>query len=438
MDETGSLAAGSRAAKSAKGLYIQVLIGVVAGAALGHFWPVLAVQMQPFGDAFIKLVRMIIAPIVFVTVVVGIAKLSDAREVGRIGIKAIVYFEVMTTIAMFIGLIVAHVIQPGAGLNINPATLDSKAVATYVNAPHQDVVTFLLNIIPTTVVDAFSKGEILQVLLFAVLFGLGLSRMGERAKFVVHFLDEAGGALFGVIGIIMRAAPLGAFGAMAFTIGKYGIGALAQLGFLMLCFYLTCAIFIFVGMGIVAALMGLNILKILRYVKEEFLIVLGTSSSEAAMPTLMEKLEALGCGKSLVGLTVPLGYAFNLDGSSIYFTMAIAFIAQALNIPLSWGDYLLILSVLLLTSKGAATVTGGGFITLAATLATMNGKVPVAGMVLVLGIDRFMSEARAITNLFGNTVATIFVAWWEGTLDVTKVRAILDRRQPVDAGVLAE
>src|ERR1700712_5503479 len=371
-------------AQSAKGLYIQVLIGVVVGAALGHFWPALAVQMQPFGDAFIKLVRMIIAPIVFVTVVVGIAKLTDAKEVGRIGIKAIVYFEVMTTLAMFIGLIVGHVLQPGTGLNIDPNTLDSKAVATYVNAPHQDVITFLLNIIPNTVVDAFSKGEILQVLLFAVMFGLGLSRMGERGKSVVHFLDEAGGALFGVIAMIMRVAPLGAFGAMSFTIGRYGIGALAQLGFLMLCFYLTCAIFIFVVMGAVAGAMGLNILKILRFVKEEFLIVLGTSSSEAAMPTLMEKLELLGCGKSLVGLTVPLGYAFNLDGSSIYFTMAIAFIAQALNIALSWSDYLLILAVLLLTSKGAAAVTGGGFITLAATLGTLNGKVPVAGIVLVL------------------------------------------------------
>ncbi|MEA2788469.1 MAG: aerobic C4-dicarboxylate transport protein [Acetobacteraceae bacterium] len=425
-------------ARSAKGLYIQVLLGVVIGAALGHFWPAVAVQMQPLGDAFIKLVRMIIAPIIFVTVVVGIAKLSDAKEVGRIGLKAIIYFEVLTTIAMFIGLIVAHVFQPGAGLNIDPSTLDSKAVARYADAPHQDVTTFLLNIIPNTVVDAFAKGEILQVLLFAVLFGLGLSRMGERGATVVHFLDEAGGALFGVIGIIMRFAPLGAFGAMAFTIGRYGIGALAQLGFLMLCFYLTCTIFIFVVMGAVSGMVGLNILKILRYVKEEFLIVLGTSSSEAAMPTLMEKLELLGCGKSLVGLTVPLGYAFNLDGSSIYFTMAIAFIAQALNIPLSWGDYLLILAVLLLTSKGAATVTGGGFITLAATLATMNGKIPVAGMVLILGIDRFMSEARAITNLFGNTVATIFVAWWEGTLDMDKARAMLDRRGGVEDVVLAE
>lgn len=410
---------------SAKGLYIQVIAGVVIGALLGHFVPDIGVKMQPFGDAFIKLVRMIIAPIVFVTVVVGIAKLTDLKEVGRIGLKAIIYFEVMTTLAMLIGLIVGHIFQPGVGLNVNPATLDAKAVARYADAPHQDVTTFLLNIIPNTVVDAFAKGEILQVLLFAILFGLGLSRMGERGKNVVHFLDEAGGALFGVIAIIMRVAPLGAFGAMAFTIGRYGIGALTQLGFLMACFYLTCFLFIFVGMGAVAAVMGLNIWKIIRFVKEEFLIVLGTSSSEAAMPSLIEKLESLGCGKSLVGLTVPLGYAFNLDGSSIYFTMAIAFIAQALNIPLSWEDYGLILAVLMLTSKGAATVTGGGFITLAATLATLNGKVPVAGMVLILGIDRFMSEARAITNLFGNTVATIFVAWWEGTLDMKKVKEML-------------
>jgi len=425
--------------RSSKSLYIQVIAGVVLGAALGHFWPVVAVQMQPFGDAFIKLVRMIIAPIVFVTVVVGIAKLSDAKEVGRIGLKAILYFEVMTTFAMFIGLIVGHLIRPGAGLNVDPATLDSKAVARYADVPHTGVADFLLNIIPNTVVDAFSRGEILQVLLFAVLFGIGLMRMpGERGKAVVHFLDEVAGALFGVIGIIMRFAPLGAFGAMAFTIGRYGIGALAQLGLLMLCFYLTCIIFIVVAMGAVARIMGLSIFKIIRYVKEEFLIVLGTSSSEAAMPTLMAKLEALGCGQSLVGLTVPLGYAFNLDGSSIYFTMAIAFIAQALNIPLSWADYLLILGVLLLTSKGAATVTGGGFITLAATLATMSGKVPVAGMVLVLGVDRFMSEARAITNLFGNTVATIFVAWWEGSLDLEHAKRTLDQGDPAGQLAVAE
>ena len=413
----------------AKSLYLQVLAGVLIGIFLGVMWPKFAVEMQPFGDAFIKLVRMIIAPIIFVTVVVGIAKLTNAAEVGRIGLKAVIYFEVMTTFAMFIGLIVGHVFQPGAGLNIDPSTLDRKAVARYADAPHQDVTAFLLNIIPNTVTDAFAKGEILQVLLFAVLFGLGLSRMGAAGKPVTEFFDKAGGALFGVIGIIMRFAPLGAFGAMAFTIGRYGVGTLLQLGYLMACFYLTCVVFIFVVMGIVARIVGLNIFKIIGYVKEEFLLVLGTSSSEAAMPTLMAKLEGLGCGKSLVGLTVPLGYAFNLDGSSIYFTMAIAFIAQALNIPLSWGDYLLILGVLLLTSKGAATVTGGGFITLAATLATMNGKVPVAGMVLVLGVDRFMSEARAITNLFGNTVATIFVAWWEGTLDVERARRIMNREE---------
>jgi aerobic C4-dicarboxylate transport protein len=413
-------------AGSSKSLYIQVVIGVIAGALLGQFWPQFAVQMQPFGEGFIKLVRMIIAPIIFVTVVVGIAKLSDAKEVGRIGLKAIIYFEVMTTLAMIVGLIVGHVVRPGAGLNIAVSSLDKGSVAKYANAPHVGPVEFIMNIIPDTVVGAFAKGDILPVLLFAVLFGLGLSRMGERGRTVVHVLDEAGGALFGVINIIMRLAPLGAFGAMAFTIGRYGIGTLVQLGMLMLCFYATCVIFVFPVMGIVARAFGFSIFKIVRYVKEEFLIVLGTSSSEAAMPTLMEKLEALGCGKSLVGLTVPLGYAFNLDGSSIYFTMAITFIAQALNIPLSWGDYILILGVLLLTSKGAATVTGGGFITLAATLATMGGKIPVEGMVLILGVDRFMSEARAITNLFGNTVATIVVARWEGTLDVARAHRVLD------------
>jgi aerobic C4-dicarboxylate transport protein len=415
----------SQAGRS-KSLYIQVIIGVVAGALLGQFWPQIAVQMQPFGEGFIKLVRMIIAPIIFVTVVVGIAKLSDAKEVGRIGLKAIVYFEVMTTVAMVIGLIVGHVVRPGEGLNISVASLDGSAVSKYTHAPHVGPVEFIMNIIPDTVVGAFAKGDILPVLLFAVLFGLGLSGMGERGRTVVHVLDEAGGALFGVINIIMRLAPLGAFGAMAFTIGRYGIGTLVQLGMLMLCFYATCIIFIFLVMGIVARSFGFSIFKIVRYVKEEFLIVLGTSSSEAAMPTLMEKLEALGCGKSLVGLTVPLGYAFNLDGSSIYFTMAITFIAQALNISLSWEDYILILGVLLLTSKGAATVTGGGFITLAATLATMGGKIPVEGMVLILGVDRFMSEARAITNLFGNTVATIVVARWEGTLDAARAHRVLD------------
>jgi len=412
-------------ANQSKALYIQVLIAIAAGIVLGHFWPAIGVLMQPFGDGFVKLVRMLIAPIIFITVVVGIGKLNDTAEVGRIGLKAIVYFEILTTFAMIIGLIVGHVLTPGAGLNIDPATLDKARVATYTNAPHVGIAEFLLNIIPDTIVGAFAKGDILPVLFFSLLFGIGIAGMGERGKLVVHFLDDAGAALFRVVALIMRVAPLGAFGAMSFTIGRYGIGTLTQLGFLMACFYITCALFVFVMLEIVMRITGLRLWPLLRYIREEFFIVLGTSSSEAALPTLMEKLERLVGNRPLVGLTVPLGYAFNLDGTSIYFTMAITFIAQALNIPLSWGDYALILVVLLLTSKGAAAITGGGFITLAATLATLNGKVPVAGIVLVLAIDRFMSEARAITNLFGNSVATVFVAWWEGQLDIDRARRVL-------------
>ena len=419
-------------ANQSKALYIQVLVAIAAGILLGHFWPAIGVEMQPLGDGFVKLVKMVIAPIIFITVVVGIGKLTDTAEVGRIGLKAIIYFEVLTTFAMIIGLVVGHVLTPGAGLNIDPATLDKARVATYTNAPHVGIAQFILNIIPDTIVGAFAKGDILPVLFFSLLFGVGLAGMGERGRAVVHFLDDAGAALFRVVALIMRVAPLGAFGAMSFTIGRYGIGTLTQLGFLMACFYITCVVFIFVVLEIVMRITGLRLWPLLRYLKEEFFIVLGTSSSEAALPTLMEKLEKLGCNRPLVGLTVPLGYAFNLDGTSIYFTMAISFIAQALNIPLTWGDYGLILLVLLLTSKGAAAITGGGFITLAATLATMNGKVPVAGIVLVLAIDRFMSEARAITNLFGNSVATVFVAWWENQLDLDRARRVLAGEQ-VDA-----
>jgi aerobic C4-dicarboxylate transport protein len=418
--------------RASKSLYIKVLIAIVAGVVLGHFFPGTAVAMQPFGDAFVKLVKMMIAPIIFITVVVGIGKLTDTAEVGRIGLKAIIYFELLTTIAMLIGLAVGHIIHPGMGMNVDPATLDAKAVAKYTTAPHLGVADFLLNIIPDTIVGAFAKGEILPVLFFAVLFGIGVSHIGERGKTMLHVLEEVNHALFAVISIIMRFAPLGAFGAMSFTVGKYGIGALANLGVLMVCFYLTCALFIFIVMAGVMRLAGLSLLQLLRYLKEEFFIVLGTSSSEAALPSLMAKLEDLGCARPLVGLVVPLGYAFNLDGTSIYFTMAITFIAQALNIPLTWGDYAIILSVLLLTSKGAAAVTGGGFITLAATLSTLDGKVPVAGIVLVLAIDRFMSEARAITNLFGNSVATVFVARWEGQLNVARAREVL-AGQPVPA-----
>ncbi len=412
-----------------KSLYIQVLIAIVIGALLGYFYPSLGQDMQPLGDGFIRLVRMVVAPIIFITVVVGIARLADAAEVGRIGLKAIIYFEILTTLAMLIGLGVGLLIEPGNGMAVGP--LDAKSVQRYINAPHQSVSEFLLAIIPNTVFESFAKGDILPVLLIAVLFGVALAKMGEKGATLVRVIDEAGAAFFGIISLIMRVAPLGAFGAMAFTIGRYGIGALAHLGLLILCFYITCALFVLIILGIVMRLTGLRIIPLLRYLKEEFFLVLGTSSSETALPTLMEKLEKMGCPRPLVGLTVPLGYAFNLDGTSLYFTLAIAFISQALHIHLSAADYLLICGVLLLTSKGAATVTGGGFITLAATLATLHGKIPVESIVLVFGIDRFMSECRAITNLFGNAVATIFVAHWEGSLDRTAARAALyGRRAP--------
>ena len=420
-----------------KSLYIQVLVAVIIGALLGHFYPSLAVEMGPFGEGFVKLVRMVIAPIIFVTVVVGIAKLTNTSEVGRIGLKAILYFEILTTIAMVIGLVVGNLARPGVGVNADVHALNGAVVARYTSAPHTTLADFLLAIIPNTIVDAFAKGDILPVLLFAVLFGIALAHLGERGKALVRVIDEAGAGLFGIIGMIMKVAPLGAFGAMAFAIGKFGIGTLVNLGFLMLCFYLTCALFVFVVLATVMRLCGLSMLRLLAYLKEEFFIVLGTSSSEAALPTLMEKLEAMGCPRPMVGLVVPLGYAFNLDGTSIYFTMAIAFIAQALNIPLSWWEYAQIMAVLLLTSKGAAAVTGGGFITLAATLSTMGGKIPVESIVLVLAIDRFMSEARAITNLFGNAVATIVVTKWEGQLDMVRARAVLARREPVQIAVPA-
>ncbi len=413
-------------ASTSKSLYLQVLAAVVIGVLLGHFDPDLAKQMKPLGDGFVKLVRMLIAPIIFLTVVVGIGKLTSSATVGRIGLKALVYFEVLTTFAMVIGLIVGHLVAPGAGVNADPSKLDSKAVATYINAPHATVSDFILNIIPDTVLGAFAKGDILPVLFFAVLFGIGCAQLGERGKALVNVMEQASHAFFRVVGLIMKVAPLGAFGAMAFVIGSYGISTLFSLAWLMGAFYITCVLFVCVVLALVMSVTGLNIFKLMRYLSDEFFIVLGTSSSEAALPTLMEKLERLGCGKSLVGLVIPLGYAFNLDGTSIYFTMAIAYISQALNIPLSLGDWAFILMILLLTSKGAAAITGGGFITLAATLATLNGKIPVAAIVLVFAIDRFMSEARAITNLFGNSVATIFVAWWEGSLDVERARAVLN------------
>jgi aerobic C4-dicarboxylate transport protein len=414
------------ASSTSKSLYLQVLVAVILGVLLGYFDPDLAKQMKPLGDGFVKLVRMLIAPIIFLTVVVGIGKLSSSAAVGRIGIKAIVYFEVLTTFAMTIGLAVGHFVGPGVGVNADPSKLDPKAVASYINAPHLTATDFILNIIPDTIGSAFTKGDILPVLFFAVLFGIACAQLGSRGKALVNVLDEASFAFFRVVGLIMKVAPLGAFGAMAFVIGAYGIHTLLSLAWLMGAFYLTCFLFVFIVLGAVMQYTGLSLFKLLAYLSDEFFIVLGTSSSEAALPTLMEKLENLGCGKSLVGLVVPLGYAFNLDGTSIYFTMAIAFISQALNIPLSLEEWVAILAILLLTSKGAAAITGGGFITLAATLATLNGKIPVASIVLVFAIDRFMSEARAITNLFGNSVATLVVAKWEGTLDVERARAVLN------------
>jgi aerobic C4-dicarboxylate transport protein len=414
-------------------LYFQVIVGIVLGVSLGFFVPDLAAKMKPFGDAFIKLIKMMIGPIIFGTVVVGIAKMGDLKEVGRVGLKALIYFEVLTTVALVIGLIVANIYRPGAGINADPASFDTKAVQAYTTqAQHLGLVDYLMHIIPNTVISAFADGEILQILLFSVLFGLALSRFGEKGRTLVKVLDEATHALFGVIGIIMRLAPIGAFGAMAFTIGKYGIGTLVSLGHLMLSVYVTCLLFVFVVLNAIAWFCGFSLWKFLKYIKEELLIVLGTSSSESVLPRLMTKMENLGCAKPVVGLVVPTGYSFNLDGTCIYLTMAALFLAQATNIELSWGQQLGIIGILLLTSKGAAGVTGSGFIVLAATLASV-GHIPVASIALLLGVDRFMSEARALTNLVGNSVATVVVAKWDGALDVARMKQVLDGEIETDA-----
>ena len=417
-----------------KRLYFQVLVAIAIGVLLGAYAPQTGAAMKPLGDGFIKLIKMMIAPIIFTTVVVGIAKMGDMKEVGRVGIKALLYFEVVTTLALVIGLVVVNVLQPGAGMNIDPATLDAKAIAGYADkAKNQTTVDFMMNIIPNTVVDAFAKGEILQVLLFAVLFGLALAKLGDKSKPLVKILDEFSHGLFGVIGMVMHLAPIGAFGAMAFTIGKYGLGSLKQLSFLMANVYITCAVFVFVVLGLIAKFAGFSLWKFLAYIKEEILIVLGTSSSESALPRMMSKLENLGCRKPVVGMVVPTGYSFNLDGTSIYLTMAAIFIAQAMNVSLTLSEQLTILGVLLLTSKGAAAVTGGGFITLAATLGVLGGKLPVEGLALLLGVDRFMSEARAITNLIGNGVATVVISKWENALDTERMHRVLDGETVADA-----
>ncbi len=398
-------------------LYVQVVTAILLGILLGHFYPDWAVSMKPLGDGFIKLIKMIIAPIIFCTVVTGIAGMQDMDKVGRVGVKALIYFEVVSTLALIIGLLVVHGIKPGVGMNINVNQLDTKNIGGYMDAAkHQSAVDFLLNIIPTSVIDAFAKGDILQVLLFSVLFGFSLAAMKQTGAEVVGFIAKVSQALFGIVETIMKLAPIGAFGAMAFTIGKHGIGSLSALALFMGSFYLTCLLFIFVVLGMIARLAGFNIFRFISYIKDELFIVLGTSSSESVLPRIMVKLERLGCTKSVVGLVVPTGYSFNLDGTSIYLAMAAIFVAQATNTPLTFMQELTLLGVLLLTSKGAAGVTGSGFITLAATLSTVP-TIPVAGLAIILGIDRFMSEARALTNLIGNGVATIVAAKWEGELD---------------------
>jgi aerobic C4-dicarboxylate transport protein len=414
-------------------LYFQVVTGIVLGVLLGHFWPETGAEMRPLGDGFIKLIKMMIAPIIFCTVVVGLAKMGDMKEVGRVGLKALVYFEVVSTLALIVGLIVVNVLKPGAGINADPATLNATSVSAYASTAQNLTTTqFLLNIIPTTIVDAFAKGEILQVLLFSVFFGLALLGFGEKGKGLISFLDQLGHVLFAIIGMIMRFAPIGAFGAMAFTIGEYGIGTLFSLGKLMAGVYLTCLLFVFVVLGSIARWAGFSLWKLLKYIKEEILIVLGTSSSETVLPRMMAKFEHLGCAKPVVGLVIPTGYSFNLDGTSIYMTMAAVFVAQATNTNLSVGQQLGILGVLLLTSKGAAGVTGSGFITLAATLSAIP-TIPVAGLALLIGVDRFMSEARAITNLIGNAVAVVFVSKWDNALDSRRMHRILNGESVLEA-----
>jgi aerobic C4-dicarboxylate transport protein len=416
-----------------KSLYLQVLVAIVIGILLGHFYPDTGAAMKPLGDAFIKLIKMIIAPIIFCTVVVGIAGMEDMKKVGKTGGLALLYFEVVSTIALIVGLVIVNLVQPGTGMNVDPKALDTKGVAAYTGpGKMQSTTEFLLNIIPTTVIDAFAKGEILQVLLFSVLFGFALHRFGGRGTLVFDFVEKTSHVLFSVVGIIMKTAPLGAFGAMAFTIGKYGIGSLLSLGKLMGTFYLTCLVFIFGVLGLIAYLHGFSIWKFIKYIKEELLIVLGTSSSESVLPRMMAKLENLGVKKSVVGLVIPTGYSFNLDGTSIYLTMAALFIAQATNTHMTLTQQLTLLAVLLLTSKGAAGITGSGFIVLAASLSAV-GHVPVEGLALILGIDRFMSEARALTNLIGNGVATVVVAKWTGDLDRTRMQQHLNNETPEEA-----
>lgn len=417
-------------------LYFRVIVGIVAGVLVGIFYPRIGEQLKPLGDMFIKLIRMMIAPIIFFSVVVGIANIGDIRKLGRVGLKALIYFEATTTFALLLGLAVATVVQPGRGMNVNPATLDAKSVAQYTaDAKHLGVVDFVLNIIPDNFVNAFSKGEILQVLLIAILCGLALVAL-DKERQLIKLSESLTHLFFKIIAFIMEVAPIGAFGAMAFTIGKYGLGSLISLGKLLLCVYLTSFGFIFIALGLICYLQGISLWKFMKYIREEILIALGTSSSESVLPRMIIKMERLGCSRSVVGLVIPTGYSFNLDGTSIYLTIGALFIAQATNTHLSFREEVFVLIVLMLNSKGAAAVTGGGFITLAATLAAL-GSIPVAGITLLLGVDRFMSEMRTITNLIGNGVATIVVAKWEKEFDADRAQRVLNGDHEVEEEQLA-
>ena len=416
-------------------LYIQVLIAVVAGILLGVFSPAFGEKLLPLSDGFIKLIKMVFAPVIFATVVLGIAKMESVKDLGRVGLRSLIYFEVMSTFALFLGLAVVNVIGPGRGMNIDPSTLNGKALSTYVSAKQTTVVDFFLNMIPGSIIDSFARNEVLQIIVFAVMFGVALFYMGNRAKPVVNFLESFSQAMFIIVGMVMKVAPIAAFGAMAFTVGKYGFGSVASLAKLMFSMYAPCILFVFVVLGAVAKACGFSPIKFLKYMKDEILTVLATASSESVIPQMIRKLENIGCSKTVVGLVVPSGLTFNPDGQCIYYSMAALFIAQATNTPLSFGDQLLIMGVLMLTSKGSAGVTGAGFITLAATLASI-GKIPVEGMVLLLGVDRFMSEARSMTNTIGNAFGTMAIARWVGALDMKRVKAVLDGEVREEDGIL--
>ena len=408
-----------------KGLFFQVIVAIIIGVLLGYFYPSFAVQLKPLGVGFIKLVKMMIGPVIFCTIVTGIAGMQDAKKVGRVGVKALIYFEIVSTLALIIGLIVVNILKPGVGMNVNPASLDPKAVESYLSSSKSmNVLDFVMHIIPDNIVNALSNGDLLQILLFSVLFGLALSKIGDKAKPVYTVIKSAETGFFAVIKIIMRVAPLGALGAMSFSIGKYGVESLQSLGQLLITFYITCILFIIIVLGGILKFTGFNLFKLLIYLKEELLIVFGTSSSESALPTLMQKLEDVGCSEPVVGLVVPTGYSFNLDGTSIYLTMAAVFLAQATNTPLDLMHQIILLMVLLLTSKGAAGVTGSGFITLAAVL-PLSGGIPVAAITLILGIDWFMSEGRALTNIIGNAIATIVIAKSEKEIDMKKAKELI-------------